>query len=102
MTTITSYKYICDICGEEFSNKSACSKHEMDHFIYNIDMLKDKLECLKESIICDYCDHSYYFNDFDGYRAVCTHYRCGYNNDYKDFVPTKPLHNKQTMEEFKV
>ena len=47
------------------------------------------LECMD---VCDFCEHSYYVY---GCERDCTHNNCNRNNNYSDFVPVNPLHNKK-------
>ena len=86
MTTI----YKCDTCGQEFNNSRACRLHEGNHF-YGVDKLKYELIYTHEEHICDYCDCSYYVY---GVERACEHKDCHHANNYKDFVPTEPLHDK--------
>ncbi len=85
---ITVYK--CEFCGAEFKNSRECRTHESNHF-NEIDKIKYDLMHSYWRYICNYCDHSYYVY---GCEQDCNHKNCGYNNNYKDFVPTEPLHDK--------
>lgn len=87
MTTI----YKCDKCGAEFRNPRECRVHETGHF-HGIDKIKYDLIHNQEEDICDYCEKSYYVY---GCEQDCEYKDCKYSNNYKDFAPTKPLHNKR-------
>ena len=82
--------YRCDFCGKEFTNSLKCELHEAEH-LTNVEQVKDNLLHLQDEYICDYCDNSYYVY---GYMGDCAHKDCDYKNNYKDFIPVEPLHNK--------
>lgn len=86
MTTI----YKCDYCDKEFKNINKCIKHESSH-LKKIDKIKYELTYFYNKDICDYCDCSYYVY---GVERACEHKNCHHANNYKDFVPTEPLHDK--------
>lgn len=87
MTTI----YKCNACGLEFNDQRACMLHEANH-LQGVDKLKYELIHTQEYNICDYCNYSYYVY---GCERDCKHKDCGYFNNYKDFVPTEPFHDKR-------
>lgn len=83
--------YQCDICGIGFRNLKDCKLHEESHF-EGVEKIKYELiHSLND--ICDYCDHSYYVY---GCEQNCEYKDCRLSNNYKNFIPTKPLHNKRT------
>ena len=45
-----------------------------------------------EECICDYCDHSFYVY---GCEQDCSYEDCRFSNNYKDFIPVEPFHNKR-------
>lgn len=84
MTTL----YKCDTCGQEFADKDMCFIHELSH-------IKTKNERIEHTIVyygkepCDYCENSYYAYGCErdcGCKVPC--------NNYDQFVPVEPLHNK--------
>ena len=81
--------YRCDVCGQEFKNQKKCRVCEASH-MGNIDRTKYLL-MINCQEICDYCEHSYYVYGID---RNCEHKDCTYANNYADFIPTEPLHNK--------
>lgn len=81
--------YKCSFCHAEFSNSEECIKHELTH-MNNAEKIKHELKYAAKSL-CDYCDHSYYVY---GCERDCTHKDCSYKNNYKDFIPVEPLHDK--------
>lgn len=85
MTTI----YKCDSCGAEYKSPKECRICEASHMTpeYRIKYMI----MLNLGNVCDYCDHSYYVYSCE---QDCNHKNCGYKNNYKDFVPTEPLHDK--------
>lgn len=83
--------YRCDICGEEFLSSYECRVHEVSH-LDGVEAIKYELIHSQEEIICDYCEHSYYVY---GCEQDCKYRNCRSNNNYKDFVPVEPLHNKR-------
>ena len=85
MTTI----YKCDTCGQEFKSSKECRMCEASHMA-PADRIK-YMVMLNCGSVCDYCDKSYYVY---GCERDCEHKDCRYSNKYKDFVPTKPLHDK--------
>lgn len=85
MTTI----YKCDSCGAEYKSPEECRICEAYHMI-PVDRIKYMI-MLNLGNVCDYCDHSYYVYSCE---QDCNHKNCGYKNNYKDFVPTEPLHDK--------
>lgn len=87
MTTI----YKCDKCGAEFRNSRECRQHESSHY-EGAGKIKYDLMYSAEEHICDYCDHSYYVY---GCEQDCEYKDCKYSNNYKDFVPVEPLHDKR-------
>ena len=86
MTTI----YKCDTCGREFENGLSCLLHEANH-LQGVDKLKYELMYAYGKNLCDYCDKSFYAY---GCEQDCEHKDCKYANNFKDFVPTEPLHDK--------
>lgn len=86
MTTI----YKCDTCGREFKNLKECKMCEASHMT-PIDKIKYMILLNNRKMVCDYCDKSYYVY---GCEVDCDCKECGYANMYKDFIPTKPLHDK--------
>ena len=87
MTTI----YKCDVCGREFESSLVCRSHEASHFT-GVERQKYDLIHDHEADICDYCKHSYYVY---GCEQDCDHKDCSMRNEYKDFVPAEPFHNKR-------
>lgn len=87
MTTI----YKCDKCGAEFNDPNECRICEASH-MNPVDRIKYDLFYNQGEDICDYCDHSYYVY---GCEQDCEHKDCKYSNNYKDFVPVEPLHDKR-------
>ena len=85
MTTI----YKCDTCGQEFKSSKECKICETSHMT-PIDRIK-YMTMLNCKSVCDYCDNSYYVY---GCEQDCEHKDCNCTNNFKDFVPTEPLHNK--------
>ena len=86
MTTI----YKCDTCGLEFKSPKECRMCEVSHMAP-----VDRIKCLimlSCGNVCDYCDHSYYVY---GCEQDCEYKDCRYSNNYKDFIPTEPLHDKR-------
>lgn len=81
--------YKCDFCGKEFKKQTQCRVCEASH-MNDIDRTKYLL-MLNFQDICDYCEHSYYAYGID---RNCEHKNCTYANNYEDFTPTEPLHNK--------
>lgn len=86
MTTI----YKCDTCGQEFKSSKECKICEASHMT-PIDRIKYMILLNDRRMVCDYCDKSYYVYCCE---VDCDCKECGYANMYKDFVPTKPLHDK--------
>lgn len=84
MTTL----YKCDTCGKEFNSKHDCFICECSH-------IENENECIKQVIIynkkdpCDYCNRSYYAYGCE--RDCECKVPC---NNYDQFVPVEPLHNK--------
>ena len=76
---LTSYDY-----------EEAKAKYESSH-LKKIDKIKYELTYFYNKDICDYCDCSYYVY---GVERACEHKDCHHANNYKDFVPTEPLHDK--------
>lgn len=82
--------YRCDTCGQEFTDKNACFKHECLH-------IKSESEKIKKELIfygkepCDYCRWSYYVY---GCEQDCKYKDCNCDNHHKRFVPVEPLHDK--------
>lgn len=85
-------KYECNVCGQQFDSPTECEAHEHTHsgLDYNL-MIKTSL-LIKQEDICDYCDNSYYVY---GCEQDCKYDDCGFKNNYKDFIPTEPFHNKR-------
>ena len=85
-------KYECNVCGQQFGSPTECEAHEHTHsgLDYNL-MIKTSL-LIKQEDICDYCDNSYYVY---GCEQDCKYDDCGFKNNYKDFIPTEPFHNKR-------
>lgn len=86
MTTI----YRCDYCKKDFRGLKECRLHEASH-MNSADRTKYliMLECMD---VCDFCEHSYYVY---GCERDCEYKDCKHSNNYKDFTPTEPLHNKR-------
>ena len=84
-------KYECDVCGREFGSSWVCRSHEASHF-FGVERIKYDLCHNQEEDICDYCEHSYYVY---GCEQSCQFKNCSVGNDYKDFKPVEPLHNKR-------
>ena len=85
MTTI----YKCDTCGREFKSPKECRMCEVSHMAP-----VDRIKCLimlNCGNVCDYCDNSYYVY---GCEQDCEYKDCRHSNNYKDFIPTEPLHDK--------
>lgn len=85
MTTI----YKCDTCGQEFKSSKECMMCEASHMVP-----VDRVKCMimfNCGNVCDYCDHSYYVY---GCEQDCEYKDCRHSNNYKDFIPTEPLHDK--------
>jgi hypothetical protein len=85
MTTI----YKCDTCGREFKSPKECKMCEVSHM-----STVDRIKCLimfNCGNVCDYCDNSYYVY---GCEQDCEYNDCRHSNNYKDFIPTDPLHDK--------
>lgn len=85
MTTI----YKCDTCGQEFKSPKECRMCEASHMTP-----VDRIKCLimlNFGSVCDYCDNSYYVY---GCERDCKYKDCRHSNNYKDFIPTEPLHDK--------
>lgn len=85
MTTI----YKCATCGRKFKSSKECRICEVAYATL-VDKIKYVIMPNRESV-CDYCNNSYYVY---GCEKDCEHRDCGHSNSYKDFVPTKPLHDK--------
>lgn len=85
-------KYECNVCGQQFDSPTECEAHEHTHsgLDYNL-VIKTSL-LIKQEDICDYCDNSYYVY---GCEQDCEYDDCGFKNNYKDFIPTEPFHNKR-------
>ena len=85
-------KYECNVCGQQFDSPTECEAHEHTHsgLDYNL-MIKTSL-LIKQEDICDYCANSYYVY---GCEQDCKNDDCGFKNNYKDFIPTEPFHNKR-------
>ena len=84
-------KYECDICGQLFDSSRRCRVHEASHFS-GLEKIKYELIHSQEEDICDYCGNSYYVY---GCERDCEHKECSFINNYEDFVPVIPLHNKR-------
>ena len=86
MTTI----YRCYCSKNYFRILKECRMHEASH-MSSTERIKYliMLECMD---VCDFCEHSYYVY---GCERDCTHNNCNRNNNYSDFVPVNPLHNKK-------
>ena len=85
MTTI----YKCDTCGREFKSSKECRICEVSHMAP-----VDRIKCLimlNCGNVCDYSDNSYYVY---GCEQDCEYKDCRHSNNYKDFIPTEPLHDK--------
>ena len=87
MTTI----YKCDICGKEFKSEFTCRHHESQH-LDGIERVKYDLINAARVDICDYCKNSYYVY---GCERDCEYKKCSYKNNYENFIPVEPLHNKR-------
>jgi len=88
MTTV----YKCDFCKKEFTNDYLCKLHELQH-LKKIKQIKNELIQDSKINICDYCNNGYYVYgcEFDcGFITECN--SC---NNYKNFVPVNPIHNKR-------
>ena len=85
-------KYECEVCGELFDSLRRCRVHEASHFS-GAEKIKYELIHTQEEDICDYCDNSYYVY---GCEQDCEYDDCGFRNNYKDFIPIEPFHNKRT------
>jgi hypothetical protein len=84
MTTL----YKCDTCGQEFTDKDMCFIHECSH-IENENERLIKIILHEGEEPCDYCEKSYYVY---GCERDC---ECKVScNNYNQFVPVEPLHNK--------
>lgn len=84
--------YKCDFCDQIFRNSRECRKHESDHF-HDVEKLKYILLNSHEEDICDHCSHSYYVY---GCEFDCEYQtKCNSRNNYKNFVPVNPMHNKR-------
>lgn len=83
-------KYICDVCGKEFGSSWVCRSHEAQHFS-GVERIKYELDWKQEEL-CDYCANSYYVY---GCEQDCKFNDCNYDNNHKDFIPVKPIHNKR-------
>ena len=83
-------KYECEVCGQPFNNPIECQTHEANHFT-GVEKLKYELIHSRNDI-CDYCDHSYYVY---GCELDCNFDGCTYKNNYADFKPVEPIHNKR-------
>ena len=88
-------KYECNVCGQQFDSPTECEAHEHTHseLDYNLVTKAALLLKIKQEDICDYCDNSYYVY---GCEQDCEYDDCGFKNNYKDFIPTEPFHNKRT------
>lgn len=86
MTTI----YRCDCCKKDFRSLKECRLHEASH-MSSTERTKYliMLECMD---VCDFCEYSYYVY---GCERDCVHNNCNRNNNYSDFVPVNPFHNKK-------
>ena len=87
---MTTY-YRCDHCGEEFRNARECRTHESSHYD-GAEKIKYNLMYSSEECICDYCEHSFYVY---GCEQDCSYEDCRFLNNYKDFIPVEPFHNKR-------
>ena len=83
--------YKCDFCGNEFSSIGECLNCEESHF-EGVEKIKYLLTRNPRTCICDYCAHSYYVY---GCEQNCEHTKCGSSNNYIDFKPVEPLHDKR-------
>lgn len=84
-------KYECEVCGELFGSSRRCRMHEASHFS-EVEKIKYELIHAQEEDICNYCANSYYVY---GCEQDCEYDDCGFRNNYKDFIPTEPFHNKR-------
>lgn len=89
-------KYECEYCGELFNHEEDCIEHESSH-LTGVEKIKyevlNKVRWNWNEDICDYCDHSYYVY---GCERDCEYKTCCNSNNYKNFIPTEPLHNKKS------
>ena len=85
MTTI----YKCETRGQEFKSPKECRMCEASHMV-SVDRIKYMI-MLNCGNVCDYCNHSYYVY---GCEQDCEYKDCRHSNNYKDFIPTEPLHDK--------
>lgn len=84
--------YRCEFCNAEFTNQKECLEHEESH-LSGMEKIKHFLMQYKNVDLCDYCDRSYYVY---GCEIDCEFKDCRYANNYKDFVPVEPLHDKRS------
>lgn len=82
--------YKCEFCGQEFENKPLCIDHESSH-LKGIDKIKYNIKYKQNKDICSFCDKSYYVY---GCEQDCSEKNCSWTNNYKDFIPVEPLHDK--------
>ena len=85
-------KYECNVCGQQFDSPEECYAHEGTHFGLDENLVIKTALLIKQEDICDYCGNSYYVY---GCEQDCEHKECSFINNYKDFIPVIPLHNKR-------
>lgn len=83
-------KYVCDVCGEQFEYGVACRLHEAEHLSGDEKLKYQLIHSGKD--VCDFCDKSYYVY---GCERDCEYKECRRSNNYKDFKPVEPFHNKR-------
>lgn len=83
--------YQCSICKKIFYNLNEAQVCELSHENNEIDKLKKRMY-FSGVDICNYCDYSYYVY---GCERDCNHYaNCNKKNNYKNFKPVEPFHDK--------
>lgn len=85
-------KYECDVCGQQFNSPEECDAHECTHLGLDYNLVIKTALLIKQVDVCDYCDNSYYVY---GCERDCEYKECSFINNYKDFAPTEPFHNKR-------
>lgn len=83
--------YRCDFCGKEYNTINDCLDCEESH-LEGVEKTKYLLMRNPGICLCDYCAYSYYVY---GCERDCEHKKCNWRNNYVDFKPVEPLHNKR-------
>lgn len=83
--------YVCEVCGKSFVNSIECRWHESNHY-HGVEKIKYELIHAQEENICDYCKNSYYVY---GCEQDCKYSKCSHSNNFKNFIPAEPFHNKR-------